>query len=129
MVRRDQGPKDKQFIPTEEAVAGIVETLQSIQDTLLQRALAFREEHTTEISDMDEFRKFFTPENANQPEIHGGFALAHWAGSVEDEEAISKELKVTIRCIPNDPDLRGEAGTCICTGKPADGRVIFAKSY
>ena len=129
MGRRDQGPKDKQFIPTEEAVSGIVETLQSIQETLLQRALAFRDEHTTEISDMDEFRKFFTPGNENQPEIHGGFALVHWAGGIEDEEALQKELKVTVRCIPKDPELRGEAGTCIYTGKPAEGRVIFAKSY
>ena len=45
MVRRDRGPKDKQFIPTEEAVSSIIDTLQSIQDTLLQRALAFRDEN------------------------------------------------------------------------------------
>ncbi len=129
MVRRDRGPKDKQFIPAEEAVSGIINTLQSIQDTLLQRALAFRDEHTIEISEMDEFRKFFTPDNENHPEIHGGFALVHWAGGVEEEEALQKELKVTIRCIPKDPALRGEAGTCIYTGKPAEGRVVFAKSY
>ena len=94
MVRRDRGPKDKQFIPTEEAVSSIIDTLQSIQDTLLQRALAFRDEHTIEISEMDEFRKFFTPDNENHPEIHGGFALVHWAGGVEEEEALQKELKV-----------------------------------
>lgn len=128
-TRRDRGPKEKEFIPTEEAVSGIVETLQSIQDTLLQRATAFREEHTVEISSMEEFRKYFTPDNKNQPEIHGGFALVHWAGGVEDEEALQQELKVTVRCIPKDPKLRGEAGTCIYTGKPAEGRVIFAKSY
>ena len=129
LVRRDQGPKDKQFLPTEDAVASIVDTLQSIQDTLLKRAIAFREEHTTEINDMDEFRKFFTPENTKQPEIHGGFALVHWAGGVEEEEVLGKELKVTIRCIPNDPDLRGKAGTCFYTGKQSEGRVIFSKSY
>lgn len=129
MARRDRAPKDKQFIPNEEAVSGIVETLQSIQDTLLKRARDFRNEHTVEITSMDDFRAFFTAENKDQPEIHGGFALVHWAGGVEDEEALQQELKVTVRCIPKDTKLRGEAGTCIYTGKPAEGRVIFAKSY
>lgn len=129
MTRRDRGPKEKEFLPNADVVAGIVETLQSIQDNLLAKALAFREENTVEIASMDEFRKFFTPENSDKPEIHGGFALVHWAGGVEDEEALQKELKVTVRCIPKDPELRGSAGTCIYTGKPAEGRVIFAKSY
>ena len=129
LVRRDQGPKDKQFLPAQDAISSIVDTLQSIQDTLLERAVTFRKEHTTEINNIDEFRKFFTPENTEQPEIHGGFALAHWAGGVEEEELLGKELKVTIRCIPNDPDLRGKVGTCFYTGKEAEGRVIFAKSY
>ena len=129
LARRDKAPKDKAFLPNAEAVSGIVDILQSIQDNLLQRARDFRNEHTVEIESMDEFRKFFTPKNKNEPEIHGGFALVHWAGGAEDEEALQQELKVTVRCIPKDPKLRGEAGTCIYTGKPAEGRVIFAKSY
>ncbi len=129
VVRRDKGPKDKAFLPTDEAVAGIVDTLQDIQDNLLARAREFRDSHLVEISSMDEFRKFFTPENSDKPEIHGGFALVPWGGTAEDEEALQKELKVTVRCIPDDATLRGEAGTCIYTGKPAEGRVIFAKSY
>lgn len=128
-ARRDRGPKDKDFLPTSEAVSGIVDTLQSIQDNLLKKARAFRNEHTVEITDMDAFRKYFTPEKKDQPEIHGGFALVHWAGTAEDEEALQQELKVTIRCIPKDKKLRGEKGTCVYTGKPAEGRVIFAKSY
>ena len=129
LARRDQSPKDKQFLPATEAVSGIVGILQSIQDTLLERALAFRNEHTVEITSMDEFRKFFTAANPDQPETHGGFALVHWAGGVEEEEALQQEMKVTVRCIPNDSALRGGSGTCILTGKPAEGRVIFAKSY
>jgi len=129
LVRRDRAPRDKQFLPTAEAVSGIVETLQSIQDNLLKRARDFRNEHTVEIDSMDEFRKFFTPKNASEPEIHGGFALVHWAGGVEDEEALQQQLKVTVRCIPKDAKLRGGSGTCLYTGKPAEGRVIFAKSY
>lgn len=130
MVRRDRGPKDKDFIAVDEAVSGISETLQSIQDNLLKRATAFRNEHMHEFTDMDEFKKFFTSKNSDSPEIHGGFALVPWAGSSEDEEALQQELKVTIRCIPKDKKLRGKAeGKCIYTGKKAKGRVIFAKSY
>ncbi len=130
LSRRDQAPNEKAFLPTAEAVSGIVEILQSIQDTLLEQAVAFRDENTVAIDSMEEFRAFFTPKNSDNPEIHGGFALVHWAGTAEDEESLQKELKVTIRCIPNDEKLRGEAGgTCIFTGNAAEGRVVFAKSY
>lgn len=129
LARRDLSPKEKQFLPAAEVVGGIGEILQSIQDTLLQRALDFRKQHTVEITSIEEFRRFFTPAKGDQPEIHGGFALVHWAGTSEDEETLKQELKVTVRCIPNDPELRGSVGTCVLTGKPAAGRVIFAKSY
>ena len=130
VARRDRGPKEKEFPEADEAVKQIAETLQSIQDGLLERAKAFRNEHLVEMSDIDEFRSFFTPEDKDQPEMHGGFALVPWAGSSEDEAALQQELKVTVRCIPQDAELRGKAeGKCIYTGKPAEGRVVFAKSY
>ncbi|MEM7696784.1 MAG: proline--tRNA ligase [Verrucomicrobiota bacterium] len=129
VVRRDRGPKEKDFVAVAEAITSLGETLQGIQDSLLARATAFRDENTVEIKDNASLKKFFTPQNSDQPEIHGGFALAHWGGSADDEEALQKELKVTVRCIPKDPKLRGEAGTCAYTGKPAEGRVILAKSY
>jgi prolyl-tRNA synthetase len=129
LTRRDRSPKDKQFLPSAEAVSGITAILQDIQDSLLSRAVAFRDENLVEIATMEEFRKFFTPQNKDQPEIHGGFALVHWAGTSEDEEALKQEMRITVRCIPKDPALRGGPGTCILTGKPAEGRVIFAKSY
>lgn len=129
LARRDRSPKDKEFLPVADAVAAITGTLQAIQDNLLARALAFRDEHTVEITSMDEFRKFFTSSDPDSPGIHGGFALVHWAGGVAEEEALQQELKVTVRCIPKDPVLRGGPGTCLLTGKPAEGRVVFAKSY
>jgi prolyl-tRNA synthetase len=36
-------------------------------------------------------------------------------------------MKVTIRCIPLEGD--GEPGSCIVTGKPSSGRVVFARAY
>ena len=59
---------------------------------------------------------------------NGGFALMHWAGSSDDEDRLSKELRVTIRCIPRDPKYT-EQGKCFLTGKPSQRRVVFARSY
>ena len=68
-------------------------------------------EHTRVIDTKEEFYDFFTPKNPAKPEIHGGFALAHWNGSREVEEQIKNDLKVTIRCIPfDDPANPPSAG-------------------
>ena len=88
-----------------------------------------RDEHTVKIDSKEDFEKFFTPQNQDKPEIHGGFALCHWAGSMEDEEQIQRDHKVTIRCIPFGDDEYAEEGTCFYTGKPSSRRVVFAKSY
>jgi len=79
------------------------------------------------IDSKQEFYDFFTPRDATKPEIHGGFALAHWDGSREVEEQIKNDLKVTIRVIPLDDSA--EHGECIFTGKPSLCRVIWAKAY
>ena len=79
------------------------------------------------IDTKEEFYAFFTAKNKERPEIHGGFALAHWNGSREVEDKIKEDLKVTIRCIPMNGE--DEPGKCIITGEPSPRRVIFAKSY
>jgi prolyl-tRNA synthetase len=125
--RRDQPVKTKEFISTAELVARAPELLAAIQTNLYQCAKEFRDKHTRTIDSKEEFDEFFTPKNTSKPEIHGGFALAHWNGSREVEEQVKGDLKVTIRCIP-----RAEApepGTCIFTGQPSAQRVIWAKSY
>jgi len=127
VARRDRGPKDKEFLPVADFTARAAEILQSIQEQLLARATAYRDEHTVKIDTKEEFYAFFTPKNAEKPELHGGFALAHWNGSREVEDKIKADLKVSIRCIPFDgPE---EDGKCIITGEPSRKRVIFAKSY
>ena len=79
-----------------------------------------------QIDSLEEFKKYFTPENNERPEIHVGFALCHWC---EDPEVykILDDLKVTIRCVPFDEPE--EDGTCIFTGKPSKKRAVFGKSY
>lgn len=125
--RRDRAPRDRASIKRDEFVATIAEQLDAIQQGLYDRAASYRDEHTRRIDSLDEFRDFFTPANAEKPEIHGGFAMCHYNGSVEVEQQIKDELNVTIRCIPADGD--DEPGTCIFTGEPSPRRVVFAKAY
>jgi len=122
--RRDDGtnaPHDRN-----EFVAGIANLLKSIQDNLYNRALEYRSANTVQIDSLDEFKKYFTPKDADKPEIHGGFAMCHFVDEPEIEE-ILKELKVTVRCIPFEGNE--EPGKCIFTGKPSNKRAIFAKAY
>ena len=125
--RRDKAARDRSDIPRQQFVETIGEQLDEIQQGLLIRARAFRKENTVVIDSRDEFTEFFTPTSAEKPEIHGGFAMCHYSGEAEVEEAVKNELNVTIRCIP----LAGEdePGTCIFTGKPSRRRVVFAKAY
>ncbi len=130
VTRRDEDTKAKAFLPASEFVSQVPGLLDAIQQNLFDRALAFREEHTRKIDSKEEFYDFFTPKNAAKPEIHGGFALAHWNGSRAVEEQIKSDLKVTIRCIPfDDPANPSESGKCVITGEPSARRVIWAKSY
>ena len=73
------------------------------------------------------FDDFFTPQNSDKPEIHGGFAVSPWCGGEACEAAIKEDLKVTIRCIPFDSEATDDK--CICCGKPGSRSVIFAKAY
>jgi prolyl-tRNA synthetase len=125
--RRDRGPKEKEFPALADFVANAGSVLESMQAGLLERATKFRDEHTRKIDSAEDFRAFFTAKKANQPEIHGGFALVHWDGTRETEEMIKDELKVTIRCIPRNGG--GEPGVCPFSGTPSARRVVFAKSY
>jgi len=128
IARRDRSPKDKEFLPTEEFLQGAAQCLEDIQSSLLARATRFKEDNMKRIDTMEEFIEFFTPSNTDKPEIHGGFALCHWAGSNEEEEKIAKEHKVTIRCIPHGEQY-AEEGTCILTGQRSERRVVFSKAY
>jgi prolyl-tRNA synthetase len=140
LARRDRGPKDKAAVPRDELVRTIVSVLEDMQRGLLERARAFREENTRRIDTRAEFDAFFTPKNAEKPEIHGGFALSHWCGGAACEAAVKEALKVTIRCIPfaspGDGGPAGgaglaaaEAGACVVCGSASGRRVVFAKSY
>jgi prolyl-tRNA synthetase len=130
VARRDKGIKEKTGIPRADFISNITATLDEMHTNLFNRAKALREEKTKEFTDFAEFAKWFTPRNEEKPEIHGGFAIAHWSPAAEDQAAINEKLagiKVTPRCIPL--EMAKNPGKCLFTGKPTDVRVIFAKNY
>ena len=125
VARRDLGGKG-QGVPRGELVGGIAKTLAEIQVTLFDRAVKLREESSVRIDSLKEFEAYFTPQNEERPEIHGGLAYCHFVDSPEIDEKL-KALKVTVRCIPLDAEE--ESGKCIFTGQPSTRRGVFAKAY
>jgi len=124
LARRDTG--EQTSFSRADLLSGIVKLLDQMQQNLFDRALKMREEHSVEISNEADFRKYFTPKNADTPEIHGGFALCYFA-SEEAVQPLLDELKVTIRCIPLENN--DTPGTCFLTGQPAAKKAVFAKAY
>lgn len=116
MARRDL--KTKETVPFEGLVERIGTLLEDIQQTIYQKALAFRQENTFRVDTMEQFQEQLEK---------GGFLMAHWDGTSETEDAIKEATKATIRCIPFDQEP--EEGVCVFSGKPSKGRVVFARAY
>jgi prolyl-tRNA synthetase len=125
---RDKG--EKEFVARAAFVETLPERLQGIQNNMFSRALASREAQTRTIDNRQDFVDFFTPQNEEKPEIHGGLALCHYADDPAVNELLGK-LKVTIRCLPLPGQVGSDAapGQCIFTGKPSPCRAVFAKAY
>jgi prolyl-tRNA synthetase len=133
-VRIAVGPKDlengtfevarrdtltKEVVSKDGIVTYISDLLEQIQKDLFEKALNYRNTHITEVNNFDEFKAVLDGE--------GGFVSAHWDGTAATEEKIKELTKATIRCIPL--DRVEQAGSCVFTGSPSVGRVLFAKAY
>jgi prolyl-tRNA synthetase len=125
--RRDKPQSDKYSIKTDQFAAQLTNILDEIQDNLFARAENFRKTHTVTIDRKSTFCDFFTPQNSQKPEIHGGFALSPWCGEDACELQIKADLAATIRCLPFDQEK--SMGACIYCGKPGISQAIFAKAY
>ncbi|MBT3193402.1 MAG: proline--tRNA ligase [Verrucomicrobia bacterium] len=128
VYRRDTTRKDRYGQDKDAFVESVAAVLDEIQASLLARAIKLREDNTCTIDEWDAFCGFFTPENKDRPEVHGGFAMSHWCDDPACEKKINDTLSVTIRCIPFDRTDSGK-GACVVCGGPSSGRVVFAKSY
>ncbi len=119
IARRDTLTKESfqwEEMPIAQKIGGLLE---DIQHGIYQKAFDFRKENTTEVNGWEEFKQVL--------EEKAGFLSAHWDGTPETEDKIKELTKATIRCIPLDQVQ--EAGTCVFSGKPSTGRVLFAKAY
>ncbi len=117
IARRDT--LTKEVIAKQDAVDYIVDKLEEIQSALFNKALDYRNSHITKAENFEDFKDLL--------DNKGGFISAHWDGTPETEEKIKDLTKATIRCIPL--DRVEEPGSCVLTGKPSVGRVLFAKAY
>lgn len=117
LARRDT--LTKEFVNKDDVVEKIKGLMAEIQDSLFDKAKEYRDTHITEVDTFDDFKKVLKEK--------GGFISAHWDGTPETENKIKDLTKATIRCIPF--DRKEEEGTCVLTGNPSSGRVLFAKAY
>ena len=117
VARRDT--REKQPMPIAGLADAVAARLDEIQRALLQRAIAFRDEHTTRVTSYDEFKSVM--------EGRPGFVIAGWCGSAECEARIKADTQATLRNIP----FAGSqvAGTCVVCGRPSSGEAWFAKAY
>ncbi len=117
VARRDT--LEKEIYQITDIANKVTHLLELIQTNLFNKALTFRESNTFVIDTWEEFNKVL--------DSTGGFIYAHWDGTAETEQKIKEETKATIRLIPF--DQKKEEGKCIYSGKPSQGRVVFARAY
>ncbi len=116
LARRDT--LEKKVLPQEGIATYIQELLEKIQENIFQKALSFRSENTHKVDTWDGLLDVLNNK--------GGFALAHWDGTIESEDRI-RETKATIRCLPL--NNKEEDGKCVVSGRPSKQRVLIAKAY
>src|SRR3954467_4974562 len=117
VARRDT--REKQSLSMTDLPAQLRALLDAIQQNLLDRALAFRDEHTQRVSTYDEFKQVL--------EGRPGFVIAPWCGSADCEAQIKTDTQATIRNMP--PVGAPPSGNCVRCDNPAKFQAWFAKAY
>ena len=122
--RRDQAVSAKDFPVKDDFIRSAVEILDQIHHNLLVRATAFRNENITPCDSLDAFHAHWATENP-------GWLVTPWDGTPEQEDELSKQHKITIRCIPLDKvSLPHNSGNqCILTGRETATRALWGRSY
>ncbi len=116
-VRRDTRAKEP--VKLEALAQRLPELLDGVQESLFDRAVAFRESHTYHVASIDEL--------AEQIEQHEGFFWAPWCGLAACEAEVKARTRATLRCIPLDG---GDVpGSCLVCGQAASQTAVFARSY
>ena len=118
LARRDT--REKSSAAMDGLASHVVGMLDSIQEALFARAVAFREEHTTHTDSYDEFKQIM--------EGRPGFVVSPWCGSAICEAQIKAETQATIRNIPF-TGTTAAGKKCLKCDADAAAHAWFAKSY
>jgi prolyl-tRNA synthetase len=118
LARRDRpGKEGKISASLADLPTTLRKLLVEIQQSLHDKALAFRKSNTHGAKTYDELKKA----------VENGFAYSFWCGSADCEAKIKEETRATMRCIPLEQE--GGSGKCVYCGQPATARAIFARAY
>jgi prolyl-tRNA synthetase len=123
LQRRDHPSNEKTFLDKEEFLRDASDLLENIHQTLLERARSFRDANVTECGTIESFENHWDESNENP-----GWLITPWAGSQIEEEKLSKQFRISVRCLPLDKQNEPEA-PCFLSGKPTKSRAIWARSY
>ena len=118
LARRDT--REKSSAAMDGLSSHVVAMLDSIQEALFARAVAFREEHTTHTDSYDEFKQIM--------EGRPGFVVSPWCGSAMCEAQIKAETQATIRNLPF-TGTTAAGKKCLKCDADATVHAWFAKSY
>jgi prolyl-tRNA synthetase len=115
----DRLSRQKVSVPVAGIAQRLNDELDEFQKRLFDRALAFRDDNTFELSTLDEVVSHFRD--------RGGFVWVPWSGDAACEDRLKAETGgVTIRTIDSDAK---PSGKCFVCGKAAQFRVALAKAY
>jgi prolyl-tRNA synthetase len=117
-ARRDT--REKAAIGLADIAAEVHELLEAVQQSLWERAIAFRAANTHDVATMEALGVSL--------QESAGFYWVNWCGSDKCEDAFIG-LKASIRAIPLEEAESAGTGPCINCGGATTRRVMVAKSY
>ena len=115
VCRRDT--LEKVQLPIDSVGERVAALMDEIHDGLFQKALAFRDSHIQDVTNMEELGEA----------VQHGFARAMWCGDRACEDRIKELTAASSRNMPFDQTPIGD--TCVCCGKKADKLIYFARAY
>jgi prolyl-tRNA synthetase len=121
LQRRDQPAAAKEFIDKEDFIRRATEILDEVHGALLEKNRAFRDANIKPCASRAEF-------DAHWQQDDPGWLLTPWAGTAEQEEELSKQFKISIRCLPLDRQDDPEA-PCFLTGTATRCQALWGRSY
>jgi prolyl-tRNA synthetase len=126
--RRDQAVAAKEFPDKEDFIRRAMEILDEIHHQLLDKATILRDANILPCDSLEAFHAHWAQDNP-------GWLYTAWAGTPAQEEELSKQHKITIRCIPLaaaslPPGITSASnGKCFVTAQQTTTRALWGRSY